>query len=653
MKTFEFDWQRFLERLRTWNEISSASRAACLTLHSNQAAPRTAFGADLTRLLADQWLTAYTDGQRVRLHDTGRPLVTTLLAMSRHPLASPSQHACQQYLDEHFTQQELQDVRNRLFMHGSKLLSLACSETWISGFLSENAMDWVLQRLPRRVAEPNPATVAVAQTLVRQAMTWRKPLPLHELPARFPSVLPERLGRAVCLAVRLWLFFPRLQSADLVAVIGLWPGLTARLHRPPPTPPAALEPGERFHLAFRIEDMTAVLVACAGGGLRIRSNDCALFAKAEEQIVANLIPLPAWLDSPQFSWRARRLSEAQSLLSALHLTTTSGKMGQDLQLVATPAGVQWLAGSAEDRIRQVVQHLQPTERLPLGSHHSLADHRHGVLSVRDLCRRAAQAFARPPAAQFSAWDEFVRWQVEGENPLVEQLHRDGTVFVPGAYLSATSSAEQLEETWAQVLRAYWHDHLFPLGGVELGLADGERLVFRLTDVGRYILGLADRFSYRPEAAEGGEVVVQPNFEIVFLAPAPLAEATLARCAERSGAKTHGRGVGTLFKITKASIFAAAATGMTPEQVLTTLRELSRKPLPPNVEREIQGWFGQCRRVTVRRTVLIHCPDVHTAARVVAASGQKASLLAETIVELQDATFQPNLIKKLKTLGIFV
>ena len=39
--------------------------------------------------------------------------------------------------------------------------------------------------------------------------------------------------------------------------------------------------------------------------------------------------------------------------------------------------------------------------------------------------------------------------------------------------------------------------------------------------------MADDFSYRPQKSAGGEIVVQPNFEIVFLSPSPLAEAMLA------------------------------------------------------------------------------------------------------------------------------
>ena len=89
------------------------------------------------------------------------------------------------------------------------------------------------------------------------------------------------------------------------------------------------------------------------------------------------------------------------------------------------------------------------------------------------------------------------------------------------------------------------------------VGQGDRISFRLTDVGRYILGLAGDFSYRPEKSAGGEIVVQPNFEIVFLSPSPLAEAMLARFAERLPSAARGRrGIGALFKITRAAIYAA-------------------------------------------------------------------------------------------------
>jgi hypothetical protein len=144
------------------------------------------------------------------------------------------------------------------------------------------------------------------------------------------------------------------------------------------------------------------------------------------------------------------------------------------------------------------------------------------------------------------------------------------------------------------------------------------------------------------------VVVQPNFEVVFLSPSPLAEAAVARIAER-----RSRGTGAVFQITKKSVLAAAGGGMTAEPTLDMLRRVSSKPLPANVAREIQGWFDQCRQITVQPTVLIRCPDAETAARVVAASGGRALAITETVLELPDDRARKELLRKLHGQGVFV
>jgi len=149
-------------------------------------------------------------------------------------------------------------------------------------------------------------------------------------------------------------------------------------------------------------------------------------------------------------------------------------------------------------------------------------------------------------------------------------------------------------------------------------------------------------------------VIQPNFEVVFLAPSPQAEAMLSRVAERRPTAARGsRGIGSLFKITRSAIYAAAAAGATAEQTLTMLRSVSAKPLPANVQREVEGWFSQCRSVTIDHAVLIRCPDADTAARVVSASGRMATLLTDTIVQVQSDKAQAALVKKLRAAGIFI
>ena len=178
--------------------------------------------------------------------------------------------------------------------------------------------------------------------------------------------------------------------------------------------------------------------------------------------------------------------------------------------------------------------------------------------------------------------------------------------------------DELEEAWADLLRAFLRLRLLPLGAAKVGVDGDGAPCFTLTEAGRYLVGAQTDFRIEHAA---GRIVVQPNFDVVFLAPAPRAEAEIGRFAERKG-----RHMGTLFRITKRSILAAAAAGLTLEHTFETLRQCCSEELPPNVQREISGWFAQCRRVSLRPAVLIHCPDAETAARVQAVAGSKVTLI---------------------------
>ena len=336
----------------------------------------------------------------------------------------------------------------------------------------------------------------------------------------------------------------------------------------------------------------------------------------------------------------------------MKLVTYTGRAGQDLRIVPTAAANLWLADTDEGRIRRVARHRQHTVLPPPFRHHH--NQRDPQVAKLKIPLRAAQAFGGTAEGQFILRDEFMQWHAETSNPLLEHVRQDGVDSLRRVFWSMAVTNEELERQWGQVLDFYLQDYLFPLGGVELGIAEGDRLCFRLTDAGRYLLGLRDDFSCGPQKTATGEIVIQPNFEVVFLAPSPQAEAMLSRVAERRPTAARGsRGIGSLFKITRSAIYAAAAAGATAEQTLTMLRSVSAKPLPANVQREVEGWFSQCRSVTLDHAVLIRCPDADTAARVVSASGRKATLLTDTIVEVQSDKGQAALVKKLRAAGIFI
>jgi hypothetical protein len=164
-----------------------------------------------------------------------------------------------------------------------------------------------------------------------------------------------------------------------------------------------------------------------------------------------------------------------------------------------------------------------------------------------------------------------------------------------------------------------------------------------------VLGLTDNFEFRTlPMAPAGAVVVQPNYEVVFTAPLPGAEAAIARFAERVGQR-----LGVLFRITRASVLTAAAAGMTAEQAIDALRAVSSRRLPANVVREITGWFDEVRRVSLVPAFLLRCPDAHTAARVLAAGGKAVRPVSDTVLELVDPSARARLLKKLRAAGIFI
>ena len=450
-------------------------------------------------------------------------------------------------------------------------------------------------------------------------------------------------------------------------MVGLWPAVTRRLHRPKLTAPAAVRPDETFDVAFLMEDMTTALVAASAKPIRLRRSDLAIFAKAEEEIAANLMPLPEWVGATAKTTVSSRIDAAARWLRALKLLRMRSS-GGDPCMEPTRRAADWLAQTAKNRLKTIFDHLRPGTS-PTGKRASatvrdeddeqcLYDYYEqssqtallpfplDVLGspavAQEMAVALAGAFGAVPECHYCPEDVFLAWRSQEHNPLPKVFSK-----AHHRYFSLGVTIESLEAQWAQDLAEFLHLRLLPLGGARLGTSKG-RICFTLTPAGRYLLGLADDFDYGHGHDPQGHVIVQPNFEVMFLAPSPLAEAALARVAER-----RSRGTGAVFQITRKSVLAAASSGMTAEQTLDMLQHVSSKPLPGNVVREIQGWFDQCRRITVEPTVLIRCPDADTATRVVAASGGQAVAITETVVELQDAQARKELLRKLHGQGVFV
>jgi hypothetical protein len=697
MKLREIDWIDFFRRLPVWERLSAPARLAFAKMQPSQLQPLAKFAGDHYVLMESGFMTLDQSKKKLSLNKDCWPFAATIRLMFNDDLlGSPGHEAMHKYVTYQLELDErealCESIGLRTWQTG-EMEHLATSVQWLERFLACGASDlkprersqremryrpaWSYYQEPEPKAVPKRPAVPLElmKGMLRKFMSWRGPVPIADLAARLPELSPETLVGAVAMGVDRLLLFPGVRQEDMTLMLGLWPAITRRLHRPRLKLPAAVQPDEVFEGAFLMEDMTAMLVAASAQPLRLRRTDLTIFAKAAEEIASNLTAVPEWVANVAKAKVSSRIENASKWLRAWKLLAKRSDAEQPY-LEATRRAAEWLAQTSKGRLKALLDRLrgslQGARRKPSSGHgggphddeegeyddvyyeesgHAKflpfrLDLSGSSLTIQQLAEALAAAFAAVPDGQFCPVNTFLAWRCQEHNPYLTDA-ADGRHGVSQGHASRGLTVEDLETRWAHDLDEFLRLRLVPLGGVRLGAVRGG-ISFALTPAGRYLLGLAVDFEYGHEHAPHGQVIVQPNFEVMFLAPSPLAEAAVARIAER-----RGRGGGAMFQITKKSIFVAAGGGMTAEQALDVLQRISSKPLPANVAREVQGWFDQCRQITVEPTVLIRCPDADTAARVVAASGKRAALLTETVVELQDAAARTELVRKLHGLGIFV
>jgi len=703
MRRFDINWTEFIQWLSVWNQLAPSARTAFVDLQHNDVVKTWVFqGRD--RLMVQYGVMEYCFGnERMRLTRQGAVFAAALRAMMRHDfLARHDNAALVEYLETHFAMHDLVKVYQQIYLSGddryyqpprvapSHMAACVASTDWVSRFLAEVArrseMSIPRRRPPswlrnaERVADLD-VDLNIVQKLVRRLMELPQPLPLVELPARWNDLPLVSLGPAIRHGIGHLVLFPFLRQPDLTPMLGLWPAIHRRLHRPKVGSPSAVEAREALNCAWIMEDMTTVLVTASSRPLRLRQSDFGLFAKAESELQEAMLPMPDWAAESLECHPKFRLAVTIDWLQRLELAHRVGKLGKDLRLEMTAEGEAWLSETAKLRLQILLNRIRDPSKerarrsirvLRSYSDTEMDEFDDGYYYDRspitllpaslhvpgrpqkdvdaDLRQAVKEAFGGLAPGRFVRLDEFLAWQAQEVNPLPNIVRGKGANVTRNADDALASlPSEALEEGWARFLKQMLQRRLVLLGGAQWGLdQSGKHVCFAITDAGRYLLGQAEDFEYGRDVEASAQVVVQPNFDVVFLTASPLAEMAIARFAERKG-----RGVGTLFSITKKSVIAAAGSGMTASQVQEILQRFSAKPVPANVAREISGWFDQCRRIQIRPAVLIQCPDADTALRVVAASRQQAKALNDTVVELTEPRSKAELVRKLHAAGIFV
>ncbi|MEA3342173.1 MAG: helicase-associated domain-containing protein [Chloroflexota bacterium] len=155
---------------------------------------------------------------------------------------------------------------------------------------------------------------------------------------------------------------------------------------------------------------------------------------------------------------------------------------------------------------------------------------------------------------------------------------------------------ELESLEFEFLNNCMTGFLYQIGVVELGY-DGDTLVgFRLTPVGRAVMGLESDEQPQDEA---GKLIIQPSFQLLAMGPvslALLAQLDTFAERERAGAAAFE------YRLSRDSVYEAQQVGMEASEVIRFLEQHADTDLPQNVRRSLEEWAARHERIVFRTSV---------------------------------------------------
>ncbi len=658
MKLSNENLRGFLNALPYYERLPDAARRALVEIE-RPTRSASALGGSLGVLIEEGFVLPPNAGGRAAVAPDRLDFLRVLRTLHANPVfLAPTLPAFVKYMETHLSGAERLALLQGDVGFGERNWTLhrrLTSPDWVEDFLEAKTPRWEAPY----VKTDSPAMLSgvgvfeLAQSLIRLLMDRKRPVAIHELPPFWPD--SHLLSAAMGACIRYGLLFPALDLDTMDPIIGLWPSVASHTAQAAPVQPQTVSPTETFAPGFLVEDMTALMVACATEPLRLRANDDRLFAKTVRDLAETLHQLPKWVNSG-FEYNAEmRVLTADYFVRWFELVEQ-----QDLRnpkLALTARGRQWLGLSVSQRLRFLVDGLQNRQQVIPGFEEFEGTGVSAIVpqisvktfsdTLQDLDEAVLKAFRSLPRNGFVPLSQFLAYRRSAANPLLATFKKDKNlvVFLGSDYLHRPD-IDTLQKTWSTVLYEFLRIRLVPLGCAVLGTGQ-HGISISITPVGHYFLGQTEKWEWVEHG--DAQILVQPNFDVTFLGEAPGAEAEIGRFAER-----RGRKIGALFQITKKSIYAAAAAGMSADNVLEILDRTCTREIPANVRREVSGWFAQCRKVSFESAMLIRCPDRDTAARVIGLAKGSATALTETVLEYKDPGKQrASLLKKLKDSGVLV
>ena len=277
---------------------------------------------------------------------------------------------------------------------------------------------------------------------------------------------------------------------------------------------------------------------------------------------------------------------------------------------------------------------------------------------RPACRLVLSALAEMPAAGWIEADDLLLWLQDRNGDFLfaarSRIENARGYGYYGSYYhnpaEALAEIEELEHAFVAEIMAGF---LFQLGLVELGYEatpahDTAWRAFRLTALAKAVL----RNEALPPPDAPGQIVVQPNFQVLAIGPVPLyLLAQLDLFAERQKAD---RGAFE-YHLSRDSVYAAQQMDFSVAEVQRFLETAAPNELPQNIRRSLAEWGAHHERIVFRRGVtLLQAADETLLERLLAVD-QIGNSLARPVapaVALVKSEQQPKVIEALQLEGIF-
>lgn len=278
---------------------------------------------------------------------------------------------------------------------------------------------------------------------------------------------------------------------------------------------------------------------------------------------------------------------------------------------------------------------------------------------RQACLLVLTALADMPAANWIEAEDLLLWlQDRNADFLFAARSRienaRGYSYYGSHYYhnpaEALAEIDRLEQAFVAEMMAGF---LFQLGLVELGynttpVGDTEWHAFRLTALGRAVLH--DEAMPPPDAP--GQIIVQPNFQILAIGPVPLHMlAQLDLFAERQKADRRA----FEYHLSRESVYAAQQMEFSVAEVQRFLEMATPNELPQNIRRSLAEWGAHHERIVFRRGVtLLQAADESLLERLRAVEpiGNSLARSVGTAVALVKSNQQQRVVEALQLEGIF-